>query len=337
MSCFRFKVKNLKQKDKELRKMFKVCSCCNQVLIVKEFSKRKVSKDGYRNECKKCHYNKNKTRHSCICLQCGKEFKSQIKDAKFCNQQCMGKWKSENMVGEKSSAWKIRTIKPCEYCGKEIEVLPFRNNRSKHHFCSVDCYDNWQKESGWNKGINHVNYAERYEIKCSYCGEVLPPMTQHQINMYKHHFCTNKDCLFKWRKLHSPKGENHPRYNPNLTNEDREDRRNSPYYNEWIRQIYKKDGYVCRCCGKNSGFNAHHLNGYNWDKEHRFDVNNGITLCEDCHKEFHSLYGYGDNTIEQFREFLYNKYLKTNDLKYLNILEDIDIRATLINNLSLVS
>ena len=67
------------------------------------------------------------------------------------------------------------------------------------------------------------------------------------------------------------------------------------------------------------------------------DELNGITLCKGCHSELHSIYGYGNNTIEQFREFLYNKYLQTKDLKYLATLEDIDIRKhiMLTNNLSL--
>lgn len=48
---------------------------------------------------------------------------------------------------------------------------------------------------------------------------------------------------------------------------------------------------------------AHHLNGYNWDVENRFNLDNGITLCEDCHIEFHRIYGFGNNTKKQFEYF----------------------------------
>lgn len=103
-------------------------------------------------------------------------------------------------------------------------------------------------------------------------------------------------------------GENNPRYNPNLTNEEREKGRNilGASYTEWRTSVFARDNYTCQCCGNNKSgnLNAHHLNGYNWDKEHRTDVNNGITLCKKCHKEFHSVYGYGNNTREQFDEFL---------------------------------
>lgn len=48
---------------------------------------------------------------------------------------------------------------------------------------------------------------------------------------------------------------------------------------------------------------VHHLDGYAWCKEKRTNVYNGITLCENCHLNFHSQYGYGNNTREQFEKW----------------------------------
>lgn len=50
--------------------------------------------------------------------------------------------------------------------------------------------------------------------------------------------------------------------------------------------------------------NAHHIRNYSSDKENRFNVNNGITLCVDCHKEFHHRYGNKNNSYEQLKVFL---------------------------------
>ena len=100
--------------------------------------------------------------------------------------------------------------------------------------------------------------------------------------------------------------ENNSRWNPNKTQEEREMGRNYPEYTEFIRKVIARDNYTCQCCGnKNTKHDVevHHLDGYDWCKEKRIDETNGVTLCETCHKNFHSIYGYGNNTKEQFEEW----------------------------------
>lgn len=48
----------------------------------------------------------------------------------------------------------------------------------------------------------------------------------------------------------------------------------------------------------------HHLNSRNKFPEQTFDEDNVVIICKDCHKKIHDKYGYGDNTKEQFEEFL---------------------------------
>lgn len=81
---------------------------------------------------------------------------------------------------------------------------------------------------------------------------------------------------------------------------------------DWRKAVYKKDNYTCQCCGvKNSKgnhiiLNAHHV--YNWSdyESLRFDINNGITLCNECHINFHKIYGKKLNNKSQIEEFLNN-------------------------------
>ena len=111
-------------------------------------------------------------------------------------------------------------------------------------------------------------------------------------------------------------GENHPNYNPDLTDEERlKDRYqlNGNNMVTWRNNIYTRDNYTCQICNQyGANLNAHHLNGWNAFPEQRFDLDNGVTLCTDCHKEFHSQYGYGDNTREQFNEYATSKTLVLN-------------------------
>ena len=92
-------------KIRECKKFMKVCKVCGELKPISDFRKDSKMKDGYRNACKACTYNKAKLRHSLVCLQCGKEFTSQKEGRKFCSRKCLGKWKSENLNGENNSNW----------------------------------------------------------------------------------------------------------------------------------------------------------------------------------------------------------------------------------------
>lgn len=83
-------------------------------------------------------------------------------------------------------------------------------------------------------------------------------------------------------------------------------------YGQWRSAVYVRDKYTCQKCGAHTGcgrsfeLNAHHI--YNWkdNPQLRYDVNNGITLCDSCHTQFHIIYGKSHNTPKQLREFLNN-------------------------------
>lgn len=81
--------------------------------------------------------------------------------------------------------------------------------------------------------------------------------------------------------------------------------RNRTASKTWRKAVYERDGFNCVACGHHGGdLNAHHLAAYDNNPELRFSVENGVTLCPTCHIKFHSTYGFGGNTPEQFREWL---------------------------------
>lgn len=140
------------------------------------------------------------------------------------------------------------------------------------------------------------------DVKCDCCKsdkQIANNSYKRNINKncgkYYCHSCTMK--LFN-------SGENNNLWNPNKTDEEREQERNTPEYVEFIRRIITRDNYTCQCCGKQGiKIEVHHMDGYNWCVEKRMEETNCLSLCVNCHTNFHSTYGYGDNTKEQFEEW----------------------------------
>jgi len=61
---------------------------------------------------------------------------------------------------------------------------------------------------------------------------------------------------------------------------------NSREYRDWRKAVFERDNYTCRKCNKRGvEINADHIIPYFKDKEKLLDVNNGQTLCVQCHKD----------------------------------------------------
>lgn len=188
----------------------------------------------------------------------------------------------------------------CDNCGKERIV--FKYNYSKLcRFCA-------------HKGKKHSKEAKRKMSK-AHIGKKLSEEHKEKISkskcgkngsMYgKHHSEKTKKKMRGKRPNAS--GENHPRWNPNKTNKERILERHYPEYVKWRTAVFKRDDYICQICDKGgTTLNAHHIEGYNHNKNLRLIVSNGITLCKKCHNKFHKKYGRGNNTKKQFIEFIEN-------------------------------
>lgn len=54
---------------------------------------------------------------------------------------------------------------------------------------------------------------------------------------------------------------------------------------QWKKDVFYRDNFECQFCMKRGGtLNAHHIIRFADCIERRTDLNNGITLCEECHK-----------------------------------------------------
>lgn len=58
-----------------------------------------------------------------------------------------------------------------------------------------------------------------------------------------------------------------------------------PEYKEWRKKVFKRDNYTCRECGEKRYLQAHHIKQVALFPELMFDVDNGETLCKECHQD----------------------------------------------------
>lgn len=143
----------------------------------------------------------------------------------------------------------------------------------------------------------------KVDVACEICGKVSSiayGIYMYQMEKHGQHLC-NK-CAN--REYHS--GEKNINWNPDKTDEERKRERGYQEYYDFIRKVLARDHDTCICCGKRDKghMNVHHLNGYSWFVEGRCDETNGVTLCPNCHQNFHAKYGFKNNTKEQFFEWL---------------------------------
>lgn len=80
--------------------------------------------------------------------------------------------------------------------------------------------------------------------------------------------------------------------------------RSSIDYRLWKYAVFARDNFTCQKTGIRGGdLVAHHIQNFAQYPELRFAIDNGITLSEKAHREFHRKYGIKNNTKEQMLEF----------------------------------
>lgn len=147
--------------------------------------------------------------------------------------------------------------------------------------------------------------SEFIHIKCDLCGQIL---TQHY---YQYSYRKHEKNICYCNKCSSTmftSGENSGKWNSTIPLEVRQNGRSKqPGYNNFVRNVMIRDSFKCIVCfrkkTKDNPLDVHHLNGYNWNVSGRLDTHNGVTLCRECHKNFHEIYGKGNNTKQQFEEW----------------------------------
>lgn len=163
--------------------------------------------------------------------------------------------------GEKRPDLQRARIGTCPICGKEFRAVKDYKER-KQIYCSDECR---------KKRARIVN-------ECKWCGKEV--ITFESINKQ---FC-NMECRNAYYANYN-KGENSPAWKGGKTSE-MERIKGCKKYHEWRTSVFRRDGYTCRGCGIRGGhLEAHHILPKSEFPELMFDLDNGITLCHECHKK----------------------------------------------------
>lgn len=180
--------------------------------------------------------------------------------------------------------------KTCRICGKKL----MWGHRRQKTYCSKECqYIGYKGRKMSDKQKTAISKAqkgkklsaEHIENLKRACKGRLSPMEG------KKHTGESRAKMSKQRRgkpqLHR-QGENSNFWQGGITPQDAK-LRSSMEYSSWRMQVYERDDFTCQSCGDSQGRNleAHHILGFTKYPKMRFVVENGVTLCQKCHRKLH--------------------------------------------------
>jgi 5-methylcytosine-specific restriction endonuclease McrA len=153
----------------------------------------------------------------------------------------------------------------------------------------------------WIKGKHHTNESKR-KMSESRKGKHHSEETKRKLSIsHKGHLVSIETRQKISKRLKGIRRIRRKSY----TISEHEKLRKCSDYKLWHKAVLERDNFTCQKCGQHGGdLVVHHINNFAEFPELRFALDNGITLCETCHKKFHKIYGENNNTKEQLNEFL---------------------------------
>lgn len=244
-----------------------------------------------------------------FCLNCGKKFKPRNRGKrrnKWCSPICRSEYTKKQT---QLSYLELEKTKFCVVCGKSIRLprnIKHISAYKRKITCSTECaYE-------INRIHNKENKEERLDDRfCIWCGKVLNKYT---VGMSDDKYRSLKFCSFSCNMNHRHSlehdefrrnceicgiefvGKTHQNVYCPKCKKERVDLRvmASTETNNWRTSVFERDYYTCQICFQWGGrLNSHHIIPWIKNKELRLDVDNGITLCHDCHWMVHRGYKSG--------------------------------------------
>lgn len=182
-------------------------------------------------------------------------------------------------IGWRAAALRKQPDLICPICGRDFHRRGKRKTQGKHApCCSVRCKAFRQKGVPFTKMVKRGAW-----INCLICGK----------GFYRYPCQRRLHCSMKCRDKNPEtcanfRGEKHYNWKGGLSPINQA-LRSSPAARKWTMEVFRRDKFTCRSCGKKRTLQSHHI--YPWAEFHslRFRASNGITLCKLCHSKLHFL------------------------------------------------
>jgi len=204
----------------------------------------------------------------------------------------------------------------CDYCGSiyTMKYGAFNRIHGSNKVCCTKCWKTVHRSHdiemvknlflsrGYTPLFSEYNGARvPLQYRCSKHPDKEQAMSYDNLSR-------GKGCRFCY--FESNTGPNHPSWKGGGRSEYVKVIRTSADMKSWKLAVFHRDDFTCVRCGVRGGrLNAHHILPFHKHKELRLDINNGATLCWECHSSakhnsFHHIYGHKNVTLEDFTEFL---------------------------------
>lgn len=216
-----------------------------------------------------------------ICKICGKKYSRKrnkrtnkleslfnFKKRQFCSRECYWNFLKTYIKGENNPHWQNGRSSNKEY------LLQYKRNLYRKYHPLLSKEELWKKRSESNKGRHHSEETKR-KIGLA----KLKNPTKYWLNKRRPEM--RKEIKSRWKEF-------------------RKQLRERTEYQQWIREIFKQDNWTCQVCKIRGNYlEAHHLLAAKEFPQYILNIDNGITLCRNCHKE---LNGTDKQELSKFRQ-----------------------------------
>jgi len=228
-----------------------------------------------------------------VLCHCGNKYSIHLHNiSKTCKQCTTGRKYSQEVIEEELELYGLTLISKyqgnripmtyiCECGGIGRAKLCHIRNGNKCGHCDEMRIINKFEELGYKVLVYNKALAVTYLCTCGNIETI------------------NASNFFK-NKLGCSKCKTHWNYQPNKIKTKRQD------LHLWKKAVLGRDNFECQRCSSDDYLHVHHIEAFSTNPELIDDVDNGIVLCDICHRGLHSKYGHNvgrENLDRELRSY----------------------------------